>query len=369
MGEQNPELKLFLDTARQLLTESGPRTLHSSDLPFDRAWWTRAADLGATALLAQEEYGGGSITGNGVADLVVLAQEFGRHAAPGPLLPVSTVLAGLTSSADPDTHRDTIENLVAGKQIATWAYSGDGGPGALAPSFVATRTDDGYSVSGVAERVEAAAQCDLLLVPATTATGAVQLLVSPDAAGVSLTRVRCIDLVRQYATVRLDKVQVLAAAEVGSAAEATARQWQIAVLLRCAETVGVLSRAFELTKAWAFERYSFGRPLASYQALKHRYATMLMWLQACQATTDAAAVAVANHDRNATVLLSVAKAYVGEHSVAMLQDCIQLHGGIGVTWEHDLHLYLRRAALNANTFGTPDDHYLWLADQQQEQAR
>src|SRR5699024_5537734 len=162
----------------------------------------------------------------------------GRCAAPGPLLPVGTVLAGLAEAADIAAHRGIVENLVAGTQIATWAYSGDGGPNALAPPFTAARTADGYVVRGVAERGEAAAQADLLLVPAATADGVVQLFVSPQAAGVSVDRVRSIDLVRHYGSVRLENVEVSATAELASAAAAMERQWQIAVLLRCAETVG-----------------------------------------------------------------------------------------------------------------------------------
>lgn len=369
MRTDNPELKLFRDTTRQLLADSGSgstvRDLYASDTAFDRMWWARAAEVGWTALLAPEELGGGSITGSEVADLVTVAREFGQHAAPGPLFPVSTVLAGLGESGVTDAHRDTIENIVAGQQIVTWAYSGDGAHGDFQPGVTATESGAGYVLSGVAERIEAAPQADLLLVTASTPTGLRQFLVTPATAGVTVARARSIDMVRQYGTVRFDNAEVAPAAQVGDAAStprALERQWQIAVLLRCAETVGILDKAFNLTLQWAFDRYSFGRPIASYQALKHRYATMFMWLQACEAITNRAVAAVQDRDADTNMLLSAAKSYVGEHSVAMLQDCIQLHGGIGVTWEHDLHLYLRRAALNSNTFGTPHDHQLRLAD-------
>jgi alkylation response protein AidB-like acyl-CoA dehydrogenase len=377
MRSDNPELKLFRDTTRQLLagSDSGAavRSLHASDMAFDRDWWARAADLGWTALAAPEEFGGGSITGSPISDLVVLAEEFGRHAAPGPLLPVCTVLTGLVESNNASDHRDTIDNIVAGKRVPAWAFSGDGSPAHLQPGFKATETWHGYLISGVAERVEAAAQADDLLVPVSAPGGVMQFLVSPATPGVSVARARSIDLVRQYATVAMDNVEVPATAQVGDSvdtARVMERQRQIAVLLRCAETVGVIGKAFELTLQWAFDRYSFGRPLASYQALKHRYADMFMWVQSCQAITNAAAAAVQRRDPDASVLLSVAKSYVGERGVEILQDCIQLHGGIGVTWEHDLHLYMRRAALNCNTFGTPEDHQLFLADHvEREQSR
>jgi alkylation response protein AidB-like acyl-CoA dehydrogenase len=369
MGSHDPELKLFVDTTRQLLAEPGVdvRQLYAAGVGLDRAWWKRAADIGWTALAAPEAFGGGSISGEAVTDLTVLAEEFGRHAAPGPLLPVSTVLAGLAESGDTDRHGATIEAIVTGENVVTWAHSGDGYPVRCAPAVTARPVDAGYRLTGTVARVEAAPQADAFLVPATTPDRVIQVLVPSSTAGVTVRQARSIDLVRQYGTVRFDDVEVPDAALVGApetTANAIERQFQIAVLLRCAETVGVMNKAFEMTRQWAFDRYSFGRPLASYQALKHRYATMSLWLQACAATAGVATQAVQNRDPDANKLLSVAKAYIGEKSVPMLQDCIQLHGGIGVTWEHDLHLYLRRAALNANTFGTPDDHYSWLAGHQ-----
>jgi alkylation response protein AidB-like acyl-CoA dehydrogenase len=117
-----------------------------------------------------------------------------------------------------------------------------------------------------------------------------------------------------------------------------------------------------MTTQWAFDRYSFGRPLASYQALKHRFADMRTWLEACHATTQAAAAAVQAASADAPKLVSVAKSFVGDRSLVILQDCVQLHGGIGVTWEHDLHLFLRRATLDQAHYGTPQDHRLRLAD-------
>ncbi|MET0900536.1 MAG: acyl-CoA dehydrogenase family protein [Mycobacterium sp.] len=356
----DPELKLFLDTTRQLLAEPGVdvRRLHASGDVLDRTWWKRAAEVGWTALAAPEAFGGGSITGNAVLDLAALADELGRHAAPGPLFPVATVLTGL---AEFDEYSAVAESIVAGETVAAWAFSGDGYPLQRDPTVTATPAGSGYVLNGVVERVEAAPQADVFLVPAKSADGGIiQVVVERAAAGLSVRPARSIDLTRHYGTVVFGEVAV---AHIGeSAVAAMERQLQIAVLLRCAETVGVITKAFEMTRQWAFDRYSFGRPLASYQVLKHRYANMFMWLQACEATTAAAALAVQNRDPDADRLLSVAKTYTGEKSVQILQDCIQLHGGIGVTWEHDLHLYLRRAALDANTFGTPDDHCRWLAE-------
>jgi alkylation response protein AidB-like acyl-CoA dehydrogenase len=161
--------------------------------------------------------------------------------------------------------------------------------------------------------------------------------------------------------VHFDGAEVSESAVVGSpdqTAVLIARQSQIAQVLQCAEVVGILDAVLAFTIQWGFDRHSFGRPLASYQVLKHKYADLKIWFEACRATTAAAVAEVAARSPGADMAVSVAKSYVGEHAPGMLQDCVQLHGGIGVTWEHDLHLYLRRVTLYRSMFGTPEDHNL-----------
>jgi alkylation response protein AidB-like acyl-CoA dehydrogenase len=111
-----------------------------------------------------------------------------------------------------------------------------------------------------------------------------------------------------------------------------------------------------MTVQWAFDRYSFGRPLASYQELKHRFADMKLWLEASHAISDGAVRAVAEGAPNAWELLSAGKAYVGYHGIELLQDCVQIHGGIGVTFDHDMHLYLRRLTLGSRLYGSVTEH-------------
>ena len=129
-------------------------------------------------------------------------------------------------------------------------------------------------------------------------------------------------------------------------------------MLQCAEVVGALQTVFDLTVQWALDRHTFGRPLASYQALKHKFADMKLWLEACRATTSAAVADVAARAPEANLSASIAKSYVGEMAGQIVQACVQMHGGIGVTWEHDLHLYLRRITLYRGMFGTPEEHNL-----------
>jgi alkylation response protein AidB-like acyl-CoA dehydrogenase len=177
--------------------------------------------------------------------------------------------------------------------------------------------------------------------------------------GLTVQPAESIDLVRRFATLRFDGVAVGAEAVLGrsdAVAGQVERQLADAVVLQCFDTVGAIDRVFAFTLEYAEDRYSFGRPLNSYQALKHRFADMKMWLEASHAAAGAAARAVDSGSPLAAELVSVAKSYIGDHGPCLVQECVQLHGGIGVTWDHDLHLYLRRVVQDRSQFGTPRDH-------------
>jgi alkylation response protein AidB-like acyl-CoA dehydrogenase len=377
----SPEKILFASTTQAFLQKEVPlsrvRELHAAGVSFEQAWWQRAAELGWTGLLVPDELGGGSVSGNGVADLAMVAEQLGKTVAPGPLYPVSTVLAGLVDCAECSSHADTIETLVSGDTVASWAVYEPGQAWAPhEPSVTATlinskthsKTGSGYRIDGVKDRVEAGAQSGLLLVVVRGDDGVRQLLVPTGAPGVRIEPQQSIDLVKQYARVYFDGVHVEHSAAVGSAAETAGlidRQSQIAQVLQCAEVVGILQTVFDFTVGWALNRHTFGRPLASYQALKHRFADMKMWLEACRATTAAAVAGIAARSPEAGLSASIAKSYVGEMAPEIVQGCIQMHGGIGVTWEHDLHLYLRRVALYRSMFGTPEEHNLRVYEWQE----
>nr|WP_090278962.1 acyl-CoA dehydrogenase family protein [Mycolicibacterium komanii]CRL74634.1 acyl-CoA dehydrogenase [Mycolicibacterium komanii] len=360
----NPEVLLFASTTQSFLEKELPlsriREMHDAGTSFDTDWWRRAVELGWTSLLVPEELGGGSVSGNGVKDLALVAEIAGKTVAPGPLHPVSTVLAGLVEA--PAGHEDTIAALIAGEVIATWAVYEPGRPWSpLTPSTTAAATAGGFRIDGVKDRVEAGVDSGLLLVTAQSDDGVRQFLVPADAPGVSVEPQRSIDMVKGYARVQFDGVEVDAGAAVGTAEqtpELIERQAQIAAVLQCAEVIGILDTVLAFTIQWGFDRHSFGRPLGSYQALKHKYADLKIWFEGCRATTSAAVAEVAARSPGAAMAVSVAKSYVGEYSPDMLQLCVQLHGGIGVTWEHDLHLFLRRATLYRSLFGTPEDHNL-----------
>jgi alkylation response protein AidB-like acyl-CoA dehydrogenase len=174
-----------------------------------------------------------------------------------------------------------------------------------------------------------------------------------------------LDLTRGFGRVSYDGVRVGPEAVLGVAGEAAGaveRQFQVAVVLQCAELAGVVEAALGLTRKWLADRFTFGRPLESYQALKHRFADLTTWSHAIQAATYAAAAAVQERRGDAAEAVSIAKAYAGQRATDIIQDCVQLHGGLGVTWEHDIHVYLRRATVDRVTWGTPSQHRRRIAD-------
>jgi alkylation response protein AidB-like acyl-CoA dehydrogenase len=364
-----PDQLLFRDTTRDFLEKEAPltkvRELAVGPVGFDLAWWRRGAELGWTSMLVDPALGGDSISGSGLLDMAIVAEEMGRLVSPGPFVPVNVVAMALSTAPTADRHADVVEALMAGTSVASWAvYEPDRGWDPAGTALAAARDGDGYVLNGVKDRVDSGDQADYLLVVALTAEGLTQFLVPVTAPGVTVSRDQSLDLVRRFTRVRFEDVRVPAASVVGipgEAAAAVARQLQVAVVLQCAEVAGAAGRVLEFTIQWAFDRYSFGRPLASYQALKHRFADMKLWLEASYATAAAAARAVQADGPEAAELASVAKAYIGERATDLVQDCVQLHGGIGVTWEHDIHLYLRRVTVNRVLWGTPSEHRRLIA--------
>ena len=360
----SPDQEFLQETTKKFLESESPlttvRRLADEPAGFERSWWRRGTELGWTSMLVPEEYGGGSLAGEGLLDLVLVAEQMGRLVSPGPLLPTNVVAATVAESGTADQREGVLPAIVAGDALATWCFTEPGGGwDAASVQLQATPEGDGFVLTGTKSPVEAAAEAEHFLVTARTSGGLTQFLLPAGTPGVVVTPMQSLDLVRRFGEVRFDAVQVPGSAVVGhldAAGDDVERQLQIALALQCAETVGATDRVFEFTTEYAFDRYSFGRPLASYQALKHRFADMKLWLEACQATATAAARAVQARADNAAELVSVAKSYIGDHATEIIQDCVQMHGGIGVTWEHNIHLYLRRATLNWGLYGTPDQH-------------
>jgi alkylation response protein AidB-like acyl-CoA dehydrogenase len=366
--------EFFRETTAKFLKELVPvgeiRRLRDEAAGFDVDYWRRGAELGWTSLLVSEEHGGGSISGEGLVDLTVVAHEFGRHAAPGPLVPTNVVAAALSAAG---SHPDLIAGILDGSAIATWCYAEGPPRGRLGQVGLEIRVEgDELVLTGVKRPVESADGASHLLVTGRTGDGLTQVVVPTDAPGVTVTPMQTVDVTRRFSVVAFDGVRVPATAAIGQVGKAdpdVERQLLHALVISNAQSVGAMQTAFDTTVEWAFDRYSFGRPLASYQALKHRFADMKSWLEASHAISDRSAAAVAAGSAVAALLTSAAKSFIGEYGAELMQDCVQLHGGIGLTFEHDLHLYFRRHTVDRALYGTPAEHRQRITDlvEQQEE--
>jgi alkylation response protein AidB-like acyl-CoA dehydrogenase len=356
-----PDQELLRDTTRKFLNATVPltevRALAENPAGFDRAWWRQGAELGWTSLLVDEQRGGGSVSGEGLSDLALIAEEMGVMVSPGPLIPTNVVAQTLSHDAADRLAELALPGLLSGESVAAWCVAEPGRPVTPDGMTLQVRRDgDEFVLDGVKCPVEAGAEADWLLITACGPDGMSQFLVPAAAPGLRITALRTLDLVRRYAEIRFEKVRVPASAVVGAvggAALAFERQIQTALLLQCAEIVGATDQVFDFTVQYAFDRSSFGRALVSYQALKHRFADMKLWIESAQAITVDATRAVQAGASDAGEVVRIAKAYVAERCPELIQDCIQMHGGIGVTWEHDLHLYLRRVVSDRQTYGDP----------------
>jgi alkylation response protein AidB-like acyl-CoA dehydrogenase len=363
--EITSDQEFFVETTRKYLADAAPvselRALRHDPAGYRSAYWTQGAELGWTVLLASEEDGGGSISGRPLSDLALVAFEFGRHAAPGPLV-VSSIVAGALSRSGSAAQREAaLPGILSGEAIGTWCYA-EPRPHDRFGDVTATVESKGTGLvlNGSKGPVESGAQARDFLVTARGGDGRLtQLLVGADTPGVSITAMGGVDLTRRFATVTFENVELPDTAVVGELGGAEADvDWQlkVAIALELAQMVGAMDKALEMTIEWAFDRYSFGRPLASYQELKHRFADMKLWLEASHAIADSAVRAVEDDSPQAWDLLSAGKAYVGHYGVELVHDCVQMHGGIGVTFDHDLHLYLRRTVLGSRLYGSVAEH-------------
>jgi alkylation response protein AidB-like acyl-CoA dehydrogenase len=320
------EQEFFAHTTRRFLAAESPittvRSLEHDPDGFDRAYWKAGCELGWTSMLVSEADGGGALSGEGrgILDLVLVAEEMGRMVAPGPLVPTNVVAHALTIGGTDEQRARWLPGILSGDVIGAWVTHNGG-------------------------TVEAGAQADVFVV----GTPDTPRLVPADAPGVVVTPMDGLDLVRRFASVSIPEG---AGEPLNTTGEPLLR---VALALQCAETCGVVDRVFAMTLEYLDHRYSFGRPLSSYQALKHRVADDKMHLEASHAITTAAARAIADGAENASELVLAATSFVGPVATDIIQDCVQLHGGIGVTWEHDIHLFLRRATVNQAMYAAPHE--------------
>ena len=330
---------MFALTGEQRLLVDSTRRYLAGAAPADPGqYWRQGAELGWTGLLAE--------TGRTerFTDLVLLAREFGRGVGAGPLGPVNVAVAALAGGND-----EVLDSLVDGTTTAAWV---DGGSDWATGRLTARHSPGAVVLDGTVAPVEGAVGAQYLVISSVDGP---TCLVPVGTPGLAVTPMHSLDPGRTYGRVTCEGVRVQPDAVLGRGPDATGLL-DLAVLIQLAEMVGAMEWAVDTTTRWCFDRYSFGQPLAAYQAVQHRLADMAMWLEASRAITADATRAFVTDAADRSELVSAGKAYVGRYGPELLQECVQLHGGIGVTAEHDLHRYLRRVAADAATHGSARQH-------------
>ena len=349
--------ELLRATTRRFLMEHQSladvrRSMEEADV-FDSGVWRRGAELGWTAVLIPAEHEGGSVTDQPLVDLVVLAEELGRALNPGPFVPCNVVADAIARFGTEVHAKEHLPRIARGEVTCAWCLSGDASPEPSAVEVRATRVGDGWRLDGVARYVHAAGDAALLLVTAVGADtgGVVNFLVPRPAAGVTERVLTGLDLTRRFAEVRFDGVSLPGNAELAGGWPVVERCLSLATVLQAAESVGAADLLFESTVDYAKKRVQFGRTIGSFQAIKHRLANLLMDLEGMRAAAHYAALALGDGLPDADEAVATAGAYVDDAFAHLSGEALQLHGGIGFTWEHDVHLFVRRAKVNQVLYG------------------
>ncbi|MGH3909427.1 MAG: acyl-CoA dehydrogenase family protein [Pseudonocardiaceae bacterium] len=322
--------------------------------PYDlELWQTMTAELGLAGLLVPEEYGG---AGAGAREAAVVAEELGRSVAPVPFLG-SAVLATATALAcpEPDT---LLTQLAAGERTATLAVPLCTAPDAAFPERV--RAEAGALHGRVSSVVDLDA-ADAVLVPAHDGDGPALYVVDLPAPDARVDPVISLDLTRRIADLTLDGAPGRRVAAGAGAVSALRAALTTGAGLLASEQLGLAEWCLAAAVDFTRTRYQFGRPVGSFQALKHRMADVWAEITTARAVARAAADALATGAEDTAVLVAVAAAYCSDVAVHAAEECLQLHGGIGMTWEHPVHLYLARAKTSQIALGTPDQHRTTLA--------
>ena len=316
-------------------------------------WQVLAAELGCAGLLIPEGSGG---AGASYREAAVVAEETGRAVAPVPFLgsAVATTAALLATSDD-----ELLTAVADGATTAALAVPFAAAPGPRPEPTVRLGVpapadgDPGYRLTGTVAGVADALPADVLLVPAD---GVPYGLYAVRAADVTVTPVVSLDMTRQLADLTFDNVSGRRVATGDAAQRAVTAALTAGAAMLAAEQLGTAERCLEITVAYLKERRQFARPVGSFQALKHRAADLWVGVTQARAAARYAAACLAAGDPDAPVAVALAKAACSDIAVRAAQECVQLHGGIGFTWEHPAHLYLKRANSSSIGFGTPDRH-------------
>ena len=349
------EQEAIRSTAREFLAarykSERIRELAESERGFETSDWDEMAELGWPGLALPEEWGG---QGLGIVELAVLFEEMGYALAPSPLL--SSTVAGLALAANgTDEQKERrLRPLAAGEARGTLALFDAGTPAAIGDFAMEAKADgDGVVLDGEKALVMDAAAADFFLV--ATADGR-RHIVERDAEGVTVAAEPSIDLTRRLYSVRFDGVRVGPEATLdGTQEDYLPVLWRACVAI-AAESTGIAQQTMEMAVSYAKDRKQFGRPIGSYQAVSHRCAQMLLETENARSAVYGAAWAADTAPESLPLAASMAKAYASDAGWRVPDASIQVHGGIGFTWEHDLHFFLKRGKANAATFGDAKWH-------------
>jgi alkylation response protein AidB-like acyl-CoA dehydrogenase len=327
------------------------REIAASESGFDADGWQQMAALGWAGLALPEEWGG---QGLGIVDLAVLFEEMGYVLAPSPLFSNTIVGLALSLCGSDDQRERYLRPLAEGTLRGTPALWGAGSTATPGAYVMEAQADgDGVVLNGEKVLVMDAASADFFLV--ATSDGH-RHLVDRGADGISVNEEPSIDSTRRLSTVRFDGVRVASADTLpaeGQEYEAVLDRLCVAL---AAESTGVAQRSLEMAVEYAKDRQQFGRPIGAYQAVSHRCAQMLLETENARSTFYGAAWAADAEPESLPLAASMAKAYASDAGWRVPDASIQVHGGIGFTWEHDLHFFLKRGRANAALFGDAKWH-------------
>jgi alkylation response protein AidB-like acyl-CoA dehydrogenase len=347
--EEHEELRA---SVRRFLADKAPlprvRELMETQDGTDAAVWRQAgAQLGLQGLAIPEAYGGAGFT---FAEQAIVLEEFGAALYGGPYL-ASAVFAASVLLASPDegARRDLLPGIASGETIATLAFTEDDGswePASI--RMTAVKDSDAWKLDGHKSFVLDGHAAGLILVVAQTSAGLSLFAVDAAAstgrgAGLTRTSLPTLDQTRKLARLEFDGVAGRLIGSPGDAAAALDRTLDVAAVALAAEQLGGAQRALDMAVEYAKIRHQFGRPIGSFQAIKHRCADLLLEVESLRSAVSYAAAAVTDSPAEVPVLAPLVKAYASETYFHVAAENIQIHGGIGFTWEHDAHLYFKRA--------------------------
>ena len=333
------------------------REIAGSESGFDESGWKEMAELGWAGLALPEEWGG---QGLGIVELAVLFEEMGYALAPSPLLSSTIVGMALAAGGSDEQKERWLRPLAEGELRGTPALVDAGVPAEPNRFAMAAETNgDGTVLNGEKTLAMDAASADFFLV--ATSDGR-RHLVERGADGVTVTPEESIDPTRRLSSVRLENVTVAPESTLPGTTESYWPVFQRACVALAAESTGIAQRSLEMSVEYAKDRQQFGRPIGAYQAVSHRCAQMLLETENSRSAVYGAAWAADAEPESLPLAASMAKAYASDAGWRVPDAAIQVHGGIGFTWEHDLHFFLKRGRANAATFGDAKWHRERVAD-------